>query len=77
MSQTESPETASEDMVSTPLPRTELTSTPVPRGHFFLPGPTEVHPYVLEAQAEAMIAHRGQGMRDLMAELQEGLRGSS
>ena len=75
MSQTESPETASEDMVSTPLPRTELTSTPVPRGHFFLPGPTEVHPYVLEAQAEAMIAHRGQGMRDLMAELQEGLRG--
>ncbi|NJD19338.1 MAG: alanine--glyoxylate aminotransferase family protein, partial [Gemmatimonadetes bacterium] len=43
-------------------------------GRFFLPGPTEVHPEVLEAQAKPMIAHRGAGFQELMRELQEGLR---
>lgn len=43
-------------------------------GRFFLPGPTEVHPDVLEAQARPMIGHRGQGIQDLMERLQEGLR---
>ena len=43
-------------------------------GRFFLPGPTEVRPEILEAQARAMIAHRGAIFQDLMGELQEGLR---
>lgn len=44
-------------------------------GRFFLPGPTEVRPEVLEAQARPMIAHRGAGFEALMGEIQEGLRG--
>lgn len=43
-------------------------------GRFFLPGPTEVRPEILEAQARQMIAHRGAGFQQLMSELQEGLR---
>ena len=43
-------------------------------GRFFLPGPTEVRPEILEAQAQPMIAHRGAGFQALMGELQEGLR---
>jgi aspartate aminotransferase-like enzyme len=43
-------------------------------GRFFLPGPTEVRPEILEAQARAMIAHRGSDFQALMGELQEGLR---
>ncbi|MHB1193502.1 MAG: pyridoxal-phosphate-dependent aminotransferase family protein [Longimicrobiales bacterium] len=43
-------------------------------GRFFLPGPTEVRPEILEAQARAMIAHRGASFQALMGELQEGLR---
>ncbi len=43
-------------------------------GRFFLPGPTEVRPDVLEAQARAMIGHRGPRMEALMEELQEGLK---
>ena len=42
-------------------------------GHFFLPGPTEVHPDVLQAQTRPMISHRGAGINALMKELQEGL----
>jgi len=45
----------------------------LPRGHFFLPGPTEVHPDVLQAQLRPMISHRGAGINVLMKELQEGL----
>ncbi len=43
-------------------------------GRFFLPGPTEVRPAVLEAQARPMIGHRGAGIEDLMARLQVGLK---
>ena len=43
-------------------------------GRFFLPGPTEGRPEVLEAQARPMIAHRGAAFQALMGELQEGLR---
>ena len=43
-------------------------------GRFFLPGPTEVHPEVLQAQVEAMIGHRGPGIQGLVAELQAGLK---
>lgn len=51
------------------------TGTPMPFGRFFLPGPTEVHPDVLAAQAAPMIGHRGPAMVELMAELQDGLTG--
>ena len=45
-----------------------------PYGRFFLPGPTEVHPDVLRAQAQAIIGHRGPAINELMAELQAGLK---
>ncbi|MDX1566465.1 MAG: alanine--glyoxylate aminotransferase family protein [Longimicrobiales bacterium] len=43
-------------------------------GRFFLPGPTEVHPDVLEAQARPMIGHRGPAIEELMGRIQDGLR---
>jgi predicted phosphoserine aminotransferase len=43
-------------------------------GRFFLPGPTEVHPDVLAAQARPVIGHRGKELPVLMESLQEGLR---
>ena len=43
-------------------------------GRFFLPGPTEVHPEVLSAQTRALIGHRGPAIKELMGELQTGLR---
>lgn len=45
-----------------------------PFGRFFLPGPTEVRPEVLEAQTRAMIGHRGAGIQEFVGELQEGLK---
>jgi predicted phosphoserine aminotransferase len=44
-----------------------------PRGHFFLPGPTEAHPDVLAAQALPLIGHRGAQSEVFMVELQKGL----
>lgn len=46
----------------------------LPQGHFFLPGPTEVHPDVLSAQTRAMIGHRGRDIQELLSKLQEGLK---
>ena len=43
-------------------------------GRFFLPGPTEVHPSVLAAMTQPMIAHRGKAFEAMFARLQEGLR---
>lgn len=43
-------------------------------GRFFLPGPTEVRPPVLEAQNRAMIGHRGPAIEELMGEIQDGLK---
>ncbi len=43
-------------------------------GRFFLPGPTEVHPEVLDAAARPVIGHRGPEMRELMRTVQPGLR---
>jgi aspartate aminotransferase-like enzyme len=43
-------------------------------GKFFLPGPTEVLPEVLEAQLRPMIGHRGAGIKTLMERLQVGLQ---
>lgn len=47
---------------------------PRPFGRFFLPGPTEVRPEILQAQVRAMIGHRGPHIRELVEELQSGLR---
>jgi aspartate aminotransferase-like enzyme len=44
-------------------------------GRFFLPGPTEVHPDVLAAQAHAVMGHRGKGMTSLIAAIDRPLRG--
>lgn len=43
-------------------------------GRFFLPGPTEVRPEILQAQVGPMVGHRAQAMEDVIAELQPGLR---
>ena len=43
-------------------------------GRFFLPGPTEVAPEVLAAQTHPMIGHRGPAIRDLIAEIEVGLK---
>jgi aspartate aminotransferase-like enzyme len=43
-------------------------------GKFFLPGPTEVLPEVLEAQLKPMIGHRGAGIKTIMERLQVGLK---
>ena len=45
-----------------------------PFGRFFLPGPTEVHPDVLEAMTRPMIGHRGPGLSALLARVQPVLR---
>lgn len=43
-------------------------------GRFFLPGPTEVHPEVLAAQARPVIGHRGAAMSALLAAVDAPLR---
>lgn len=45
-----------------------------PFGRFFLPGPTEVRPEILEAMLQPMIGHRVREMEDLMASIQPGLK---
>ncbi len=43
-------------------------------GRFFLPGPTEVRPEILQAMSKPMIGHRVAEMEALIAQLQPGLR---
>jgi aspartate aminotransferase-like enzyme len=43
-------------------------------GTFFLPGPTEVRPEILQAMTLPMIPHRSAAFEDLFARLQVGLR---
>jgi predicted phosphoserine aminotransferase len=43
-------------------------------GRFFLPGPTEVRPEVLQAMTKPMIGHRVVEMEALIAQIQPGLR---
>lgn len=43
-------------------------------GTFFLPGPTEVRPEVLQAMTRPMISHRGPAFRTLFARVQAGLQ---
>ncbi len=45
-----------------------------PFGRFFLPGPTEVLPEVLQAQVGPMMAHRAKDMEELIAQVQPGLK---
>ena len=55
-----------------------MSPPPVPPftefGRFFLPGPTEVRPEILQAQVHPMIGHRGPDMVALVKELQAGLK---
>lgn len=43
-------------------------------GRFFLPGPTEVLPEILQAQAQPMIGHRGAATEKLLADIAPNLR---
>jgi len=43
-------------------------------GRFFLPGPTEVRPSILQAMMQPMIGHRGKGMEDLIARIEPDLQ---
>jgi aspartate aminotransferase-like enzyme len=43
-------------------------------GHFFLPGPTEVHPDVLEAMTKPMIGHRVPEMSELIGGIEPRLQ---
>ncbi|MHC4846186.1 MAG: pyridoxal-phosphate-dependent aminotransferase family protein [Planctomycetota bacterium] len=45
-----------------------------PAQKLFIPGPTHVRPSILAAQAEPMFGHRGQAMKDLLAECLPGAR---
>src|SRR6185436_10659398 len=53
----------------------DRVTAPVEFGHWFLPGPAEVHPDILAAMNRPMIAHRGPAMEQLMADLREPLAG--
>jgi len=46
----------------------------VPFGRFFLPGPTEVHPDILQAMTRPMIPHRGAEMVDLFRSIEQPLQ---
>ncbi len=52
---------------------TDLTPALEP-GRFFLPGPTEVRPEVLDAQVEPLFGHRSDAARELVAAVERGLR---
>jgi len=43
-------------------------------GRYWVPGPVEVHPDVLAAQARPMVAHRSPEVADLFARIQPGLQ---
>jgi len=48
--------------------------TPQQFGRFFLPGPTEVRPEVLEAMVRPVIGHRGRDMQGLLSGMDRDLR---
>ncbi|MBL0939024.1 MAG: alanine--glyoxylate aminotransferase family protein [Gemmatimonadaceae bacterium] len=45
-----------------------------PFGTFFLPGPTEVRPEVLQSMLQPMLPHRGAAFEELFARIQRGLK---
>ncbi|HEV2736727.1 MAG TPA: alanine--glyoxylate aminotransferase family protein [Longimicrobiaceae bacterium] len=51
-----------------------MTDTKPEFGRFFLTGPTEVHPRVLEAMTRPVIGHRGPAMTELLREVDAPLR---
>lgn len=53
--------------------REQMSDVP-PFGRFFLPGPTEVRPELLQAQVGPMVGHRAPAMEETIAGLQPGLR---
>src|SRR5690554_2105479 len=53
--------------------RVRMSDVP-PFGRFFLPGPTEVRPELLQAQVGPMVGHRAPAMEQTIAALQPGLR---
>ncbi|HET7041900.1 MAG TPA: hypothetical protein VFI13_07765, partial [Gemmatimonadales bacterium] len=61
-------------MKTATAPKGAATNRPASWGKFFLPGPTEVLPEVLEAQLRPMIGHRGAGIKAIMERLQAGLQ---
>lgn len=62
------------EMKTAEAPKTSPAKSGKAWGKFFLPGPTEVLPEVLEAQLRPMIGHRGAGIKALMERLQAGLQ---
>lgn len=63
-------------MTETAAPRTRTKTDRDARGfgRFWIPGPTEVRPEILEAQLLPMIGHRGTDMEELLAAIQPGLQ---
>lgn len=55
------------------MPHTDAVASPRPYGRFFLPGPTEVHPDVLAAQARPMMGHRGAEAQAFMKDIHHRL----
>lgn len=62
------------EMTTAAAPKSTTAKSGKAWGKFFLPGPTEVLPEVLEAQLRPMIGHRGAGIKTLMERLQVGLQ---
>jgi predicted phosphoserine aminotransferase len=62
------------EMKTAEAPKSATAKSGKAWGKFFLPGPTEVLPEVLEAQLKPMIGHRGAGIKTLMERLQVGLQ---
>ncbi|MBI4408297.1 MAG: alanine--glyoxylate aminotransferase family protein [Gemmatimonadetes bacterium] len=55
----------------TPSPSPSPRPSPAqPFGRFFLPGPTEVRPEILQAQVRPMIGHRARAMEELLGRMQ-------
>ena len=46
----------------------------IEHGRFFLPGPTEVRPAILEAMVRPMISHRGSAMEEIMQRVHRRLQ---
>jgi len=49
-------------------------TAPIDYGRFFLPGPTEVRPEILEAMVRPIIGHRGKDMEELLSGMDVALR---
>ena len=51
-----------------------MTTGPLTSETFFVPGPTEVRPAVLQAMTRPMISHRSTAFREIYRRVQDGLR---